>query len=423
MNVVREADLTLWLETVESRRRQCDEQAASVAQRIVEDVRQRGDRAVVESLLRFDGIALQPEELLTSPMVAAVSPDLAAAIEMACGRIQRFHSPQLPRGYSLVGDDGVLQHEVRPLRRVAVYVPGGAATYISTLLMCAIPARLAGVTELLVVTTPRAASTPSLQYACVRLGVTQIYRCGGAAGVAAAAYGTESLARVDKIVGPGNAYVSAAKQLVRGAVSVDLIAGPSEIIVLADDAADPELVAADLLAQAEHGADSATICLTTSPRFAGELVAIIDRRLPEAPGAAASMASNGAVVVVGDLARAIALINRIAPEHLEVMIKDPDAILDSIENCAAIYVGAASGVALGDYAVGTNHVLPTSGSARFASPLGTYDFVKRRNVVRLSEAGAAEIAGTASLLASAEGLPLHARSCDARVNVNVGGRS
>jgi histidinol dehydrogenase len=233
------------------------------------------------------------------------------------------------------------------------------------------------------------------------------------------AYGTESLARVDKIVGPGNAYVAAAKQLVRGVVGIDLIAGPSEIIVLADDSADATLVVADLLAQAEHGADSAAICVTTSSRFADELVKAIDREFPRSTGAAASMRNCGAVVLVRDLTSAVALINRIAPEHLELMVADPEALLGSIENCAAIYVGEASGVALGDYAVGTNHVLPTSGAARFASPLGVYDFVKRRNVVRLSPAGAARIAGPAAVLATAEGLLLHARSCDARSAVDV----
>jgi len=407
-------ELGRWIEDLERRRDNRDAVAGATAQRIVEDVRIRGDEGVADSVAELDGVRFAPDELLVAPSSGMVSQELAAAVELAIARITRFHEGQKPRSFVIDDGDTRLQQDVRPLRRVGIYVPGGAATYISSLMMCAIPARLAGVGEIIVATTPSAAASPALNYVCTVLGIREMYRAGGAAAIAAMAFGTGSLRRVDKIAGPGNAWVGAAKEFVRAWVGIDLVAGPSEIVVLADEAADVELVVADLLAQAEHGADSVPIFVTTSRRIAREVSDRIEQQLRTAPAAAAAMRSNAAIIVVRDLPAACALVDRLAPEHLELMIRDPEAALETIDNCAAIYVGASSGVALGDYAVGTNHVLPTGGSARYSSPLGVYDFVKRRSVVRLGEQTGALVGAAAAILATAEGLPLHARSCELR---------
>lgn len=421
-------ELRRWLEEFERRRDGSNDAAREIARAIVDDVWLRGDAAAAEAVARIDGLIVAPDELLISsartsgqaPLSShVISSELEAAIAIAMSRIERFHRDQKPRSYSIEDGDSTLQHEVRPLQRVGIYVPGGSATYISSLLMCAIPAQIAGVRELVVATTMRAAASPELKYVCTLLGIREIYRAGGAAAIAALAFGTESLRRVDKIVGPGNAYVAAAKELVRGGVGVDLDAGPSEIVVVADASADAQLVAADLLAQAEHGRDSSVLCITTSSVFAERLRAEVARQLPEPAGAAGAVVANGAILLVRDLTAACELVDRLAPEHLELMIDDPTAAIDQIENCAAIFVGSSSGVALGDYAVGTNHVLPTGGSARFASPLGVYDFVKRRSIVRLGDATGATLGAAAAVLATAEGLPLHARSCELRTAVAV----
>lgn len=418
MNLLRTktAEFDSWKRLMLRRRQSVDSTARESAASILELVRIGGDRAVAGVVARFDRETIVPDELLVIPGSRSVAPALASAISVAAERIRRFHAPQLRRSYELRDGNSILRHDVVPLRRVGIYVPGGAATYISTLLMCAIPARIAGVEELVVVTTPRAARSAELQYVCTMTGITEIYRAGGAAGIAALAYGTESLRRVDKIVGPGNRWVAAAKQLVASVVGVDLIAGPSEIVVCADDSADPRVVAADLLAQAEHGEDSSPVCITTSTSFASELQSEIARRLGDAASARAAVERNGAVILASSIDDAAAVINDIAPEHLEVQIREPDRLVALVENCAAIYVGAASGVALGDYVIGSNHVLPTAGSARFSSPLGVDDFVKRRSVIRLSAATASELGSVAAALATAEGLPLHARSAELRVS-------
>jgi len=404
-------DREAWMRGVVGRRAEVDRSARDVAAEIVESIEARGDAASAEVVERFDRLRLRPEELLIEPQAAQVSAELVAAIGMAIKRIAVFHEPQIVHGYSIDSGGCRLQQDVRPLARVGIYVPGGAATYISTLLMCAIPAQLAGVPEIVVATTPRAASSPELQYVCRLLGIREIYRAGGAAGIAALAIGTESLRRVDKIVGPGNAWVAAAKQIVSSRVAVDLIAGPSEIVVLADDSADPRVVAADLLAQGEHGADCSPVCVTTSRDFAKALqIEIAAQLLDGGEQARAAVENNGAILLALDLSDAVAIIDAIAPEHLEIQIEEPDEVLAQINNCGAIFVGRWSGVAHGDYIAGTNHVLPTSGSARFSSPLGVYDFIKRRSVVRMSREAAGLVTGAAQELAWAEGLPLHARS-------------
>jgi histidinol dehydrogenase len=320
--------------------------------------------------------------------------ELAYALDYAIDRVAAFHTPQLPRSYTW---DGVI-HRVRPLRRVGTYIPGGRAVYVSTLIMCAVPARIAGVKEIVVATTPAAAQKDELHYVCNRLGIREIYRSGGAAGIAALALGTQTLERVDKIAGPGNSYVTAAKARLIGEVGIDMTAGPTELVVIADDSAVTEYVQADLDAQQEHGPDSAVICICVGKP--------LDVRAT-------------LTLVADSVDEALAIADRIAPEHLSIHARDAASIAERAQNAGAIYCGPFSPAAAGDYAIGSNHVLPTSGSARFFSPLGVYDFVKRSNVVTLTSEALQEIGGYASRIARFEGLPQHAASIDARPNATT----
>jgi histidinol dehydrogenase len=380
------------LRDVIARRSASNENALRVADAIIAGVRARGDAYVAEQIAKFDKVAIAPDAIKIAPRDVTIGAEIAEAIDTAIARIEAFHRPQLPQPYTW----GAVTHRVRPIRRAGCYVPGGRAVYISTLMMTAVPARLAGVAEIVVITTPAAADRDELHYVCNRLGITEIYRCGGAAGVAAAALSTASLARVDKIVGPGNAYVTAAKTRLIGEVGIDMTAGPTELIVIADDSADAALVIADLMAQAEHGPDSEVILLTTSRALA--------EQMPE----------RAIAFVVDSLDEAVSVADRIAPEHLSIHARDAEAIAEKAQNCAAIYCGASSPPAAGDYIVGSNHVLPTAGSARFFSPLGVYDFVKRSNVVSLSNEELMQIAPLGERIAEFEGLPDHAKSMAAR---------
>ena len=355
--------------------------ALRVADDAIDGVRTRGDSFVREQIARFDRVDL--EDILIEPRDVTIDPQMAGPIELAIDRIEAFHKQQMPAGYTWNHQGTVVEHRVRPLRRVALYVPGGRAVYLSTLIMTAVPARIAGVPELVAITTAAAASRDEFHFTCKRLGVREIYRCGGAAGVAAAAIGTESLRRVDKIVGPGNRYVTAAKSRLIGTVGIDMTAGPTELVIIADETANPDLVAADGAAQQEHGPDSVVTVLWVGKN-------------------------------VGSLDEAIAMANRIAPEHVSVQTRDPQAVAARIENCGAVYCGSSSPVAAGDYIAGSNHVLPTGGSARFFSPLGVYDFVKRTNVVTISEEALQAIGPAGQRLAEFEGLPLHAKSLAVR---------
>ncbi len=378
------------LRAIEARRRASEADALRVADEAIAGVRARGDAYVREQILRFD--RRDVEDILIAPRQVAIDPEMADAINTAIERVDAFHRQQLPSGYTWSFNGTEVMHRVRPLRRVGLYVPGGRAVYISTLIMTAVPARIAGVREIVAATTPAAADRHELHYACNRLGVSEIYRCGGAAGVAALALGTESVARVDKIVGPGNQYVTAAKARLVGSVGIDMTAGPTELVVIADETANREFVAADLAAQAEHGPDSAVICIWVGRVPAGE-----------APAATLNL-------VARSIDEAVAVANRIAPEHVSIQTRDPQAVAARIENCGAIYCGSSSPVAAGDYIAGPNHVLPTGGSARFFSPLGVYDFVKRANVITISDDALQSIAPLGERLAAFEGLPLHARS-------------
>jgi histidinol dehydrogenase len=384
---MQSADIDIALRGLELRRGASNENAMRVADEMIAGVRARGDAFVREQIARFDGVDV--DEILIAPR--NVPTNLADAIETAIKRIEAFHRPQLPQSYRWKS----IEHRVRPLRRVGIYVPGGRAVYLSTLIMCAVPARIAGVRELVVITTPAAASRDELHYACTRLGVSAIYRCGGAAGIAAAALGTESLPRVDKIVGPGNQYVTAAKARLVGTVGIDMTAGPTELVVIADDSSDVTLVQADLDAQAEHGPDSAVICISIGKP--------LDVRATLNLG-------------VSSVDEAITLADRIAPEHVSIHAQDAEGIAARLENCGAIFCGPFSPVAAGDYVAGPNHVLPTGGSARFFSPLGVYDFVKRSNVITLTSAELSEIGQAGERIANFEGLPKHAASIAARRN-------
>ena len=382
------------LRAIEARRGTSNAHALRVADAMIAGVRARGDAFLAEQILRFDRVTIAPDAVRIAARAVTIDSDIAEAIDLAIARIDSFHRAQLPQSYRWNG----ITHRVRPLRRVACYVPGGRAVYLSTLIMTAVPARIAGVAEIVCITTPAAAERDELHFVCNRLGVREIVRCGGAAGIAAAAIGTESIARVDKIVGPGNAYVTATKMRLVGEVGIDMTAGPTELIVIADETADAALVTADLLAQAEHGADSEVILLTTSQALA--------EAMPE----------RAIAFVVDSIDAAVAIADRIAPEHLSIHAADAEAIAETAQNCGAIFCGASSPPAAGDYIAGPNHVLPTAGSARFSSPLGVYDFVKRSNVVTLTPEELALIAPKGELIAQLEGLPNHARSLAVRRN-------
>ena len=377
------------LRAIEARRNDANENAFRVADEMIAGVRARGDAYVAEQIARFDGVQLAPDAIRIEPRRVTIDRELAYALDLAIDRVESFHLAQLPSSYQWQG----VTHRVRPLRRAGLYVPGGRAVYVSTLIMCAVPARIAGVAELVVATTPSAAERDELHYVCTRLGVRELYRCGGAAGIAALALGTESLERVDKIAGPGNAYVTAAKTRLIGQVGIDMTAGPTELIVIADDSANAAFVQADLDAQQEHGPDSAVICISVG----------------------APLDVRATLNLVADtMEEAVALSDRIAPEHLSIHARDADAIAEQAQNAGAIYAGPFAAPAAGDYTIGSNHVLPTAGSARFFSPLGVYDFVKRTNVVTLSESALQEVAPAAARIARFEGLPQHAASVEAR---------
>jgi len=382
------------LRDIIDRRNASNDNALRVADEMIAGVRARGDAYVAEQIAKFDRVTIAPADIAIAPRAVTIGDDIREAIDTAIERVEAFHRPQMPQSYRW----GSVEHRVRPLRRVGCYVPGGRAVYISTLIMTAVPARIAGVAEIVCITTPAAAERDELHYVCNRLGIREIYRCGGAAGVAAVAIGTKSVERVDKIVGPGNAYVTAAKMRLIGEVGIDMTAGPTELIVIADDNADAQLVIADLMAQAEHGPDSEVILLTTSQTLAEQM-----------PDRAISF-------VAGSIDEAVAIADRIAPEHLSIHAAGAEAIAAKAENCGAIYCGASSPPAAGDYIIGSNHVLPTAGSARFFSPLGVYDFVKRSNVVTLTAEELQSIAAKVERIAEFEGLPNHARSMAARRN-------
>lgn len=383
--------------------------------RVVEAVRKRGDAALAAYVRRHDLKGLEVSDFrLHGEVVGAegVEEVFAAAVELAIRNLRAFHEQQRQAGYTLAGENGDLGIRVRPIDAVGVYVPGGAAVYVSSLLMAVIPAQVAGVPRIAVATPPRAfLSSPQLRYTLDRLDLREVYLMGGAHAVAALAYGTDSVTPVDKIVGPGGRWVAAAKRAVFGIVGVDSVAGPSEVVIVADGHADPEIVAGDLLAQAEHDPDALALLVTTSRGLAEKVERRLNallRPMPRSAAARQALRRWGAIVTVRHEAEAIEIVNRVAPEHVELLVDEPLRLVDSIERAGAVYLGPFSPAVLGDYVAGVNHVLPTAGAARFASPLGVWDFVRRTAVVNVAPHRFRTLASAASTLALAEDLPLHA---------------
>ncbi len=393
---------------------------------ILADVREKGDEAVIAYTREFDGFELSSETMaVTSQEIEAAKEaadsDVLESLELAAGRIADFHRRQAPEGVDYTDEAGLrLGLRWRPLSAVGLYVPGGTAAYPSTVLMNALPAKIAGVGRLaMVVPAPKGEINPLVLAAAAIAGVDEIYRIGGAQAIGALAFGTETVAAVDKIVGPGNAYVAAAKRQVFGTVGIDMIAGPSEILVLADAQNDPDWIAADLLSQAEHDTAAQAILITDDGDFAERVLAAMDghlKTLPRAETAAASWREHGAVIVVDALADALPLIDRLAPEHLEIATEDADALSEGVNNAGAIFLGRFAPEAIGDYVAGPNHVLPTARSARYASGLGVLDFVKRTSIIGCDGAGLANVGPAAIILARAEGLDAHALSVSIRLN-------
>jgi histidinol dehydrogenase len=393
---------------------------------IVTAVRARGDAALLEYTRRFDAVpcddiaALEIADVELARCAAELPAAQRDALQFAAERIRRFHEAQRQDGFEFVDALGNrLGNRIVPLDRVGVYVPGGQAAYPSTVLMTVVPARVAGVGEIIVtVPTPRGLRNPLLLAALHVAGVDRVFAIGGAQAIAALAFGTASIPRVDKIVGPGGAYVAAAKRLVFGPVGIDLIAGPSEIAIVSDGSAPVEWLALDMFAQAEHDAAAQSILLTPDAGHLDSIHMAMQRLLPSQPRRdiiAASLARRGALIHTRDLDEAIAIVNRVAPEHLQLAVAEPERPLAAVRHAGAIFVGAATSEALGDYVAGPSHVLPTYGTARFASPLGVYDFQKRSSVMRCSQPGANALGGVAATLAHGEGLAAHAASARARI--------
>jgi histidinol dehydrogenase len=406
---------------------------AAIEQRvadILQDVQQRGDAAVLDYTQRFDGLSaasVAQLEITQADLQAALDSLPAAqrqALQAAAVRVRKYHEAQKKasgESWSYRDEDGtLLGQKVTPLDRVGIYVPGGKAAYPSSVLMNAIPAHVAGVQEIImVVPTPQGVRNPLVLAAACVAGVSRAFTVGGAQAVAALAYGTATIPKVDKITGPGNAYVASAKKRVFGTVGIDMIAGPSEILVLADGSTPAEWVAMDLFSQAEHDELAQSILLCPDAAYIAQVQAAIDRLLPEMPRReiiAKSLNDRGALILTRDMEEACVISNRIAPEHLEVSSRDPQRWEPLLRHAGAIFLGAFTSESLGDYCAGPNHVLPTSGTARFSSPLGVYDFQKRSSLIEVSERGAQSLGRIAAELAYGEGLQAHARAAELRLN-------
>ncbi|MDY7220422.1 histidinol dehydrogenase [Denitrificimonas sp. JX-1] len=405
---------------------------ADVNQRVLDiiaNVRSRGDAALVDYTRQFDGLDVAQMSDLILPRerlelaLTRITPEQREALEIAAQRVRSYHEKQVQESWRYTEADGtVLGQKVTPLDRAGLYVPGGKASYPSSVLMNAIPAKVAGVQEVvMVVPTPRGEINELVLAAAAIAGVDRVFTIGGAQAVAALAYGTESVPPVDKIVGPGNIYVATAKRHVFGKVGIDMIAGPSEILVVCDGKTDPDWIAMDLFSQAEHDEDAQSILLCPDVSFLSRVEESIERLLPTLEREAiarTSLRERGALIQVADMAQAIEVANRIAPEHLELSVDNPEALLPQIRHAGAIFMGRYTAEALGDYCAGPNHVLPTSGTARYSSPLGVYDFQKRSSIIYCSPEGASELGKVASVLARGESLTAHARSAEYRIKAD-----
>jgi histidinol dehydrogenase len=387
---------------------------------VVEDVRRRGDAALVDYTERFDGVRLAPDEIRVDVdqlrrSAGQADANVRDALREAIKRVRAFHEREREESWEMEAGAGMrLGQRITPIERAGLYVPGGTASYPSSVVMNVVPAQVAGVERIVVTTPPRTlAENPAVAAALLELNVTEVYAVGGAQAIAALAYGTETMPRVDKITGPGNRYVAAAKKLVFGIVGIDSIAGPSEVVIVADEAARADFIAADLLAQAEHGEDASAVLITTSETLAVAVAAEVERQarnLSRFALAEKSLAEFGAIIVIDNLEEACALVNELAPEHVEIMTRDADAVAARVRHAGAIFLGEHTPEAVGDYFAGPNHVLPTGGAARFSSALGVYDFVKRTSILRYSSAELARTAHLIAALSHAEGLDAHARS-------------
>ncbi|MFO0456327.1 MAG: histidinol dehydrogenase [Alphaproteobacteria bacterium] len=408
------------LDAALARRNTQSEEVATVVREILVAVKARGDKALIEYTNRFDEVALTPETLKFSAQEIAqaerkLAPELRAALERAAHRIRRYHEKQRPEDQRYTDESGVtLGWQYKPLTSVGLYVPGGKASYPSSVLMNAVPAKVAGVDRIvMVVPTPKGEVNPAVLVAASIAGVDEIYRVGGAQAIGALAFGTATIAAVDKIVGPGNAYVAEAKRQVFGQVGIDTIAGPSEILVVADAKNEPGWIAADLLSQAEHDEAAQAILITNDARFAAAVEREIDLLLPllhKKEIAAASWQKHGIILTVNHWSEALSLIERIAPEHLELAIDEPEKLAAKVRAAGAIFLGRHTPEAIGDYIAGPSHVLPTSRAARFSSGLSIFDFLTRTSIIGCTPEAARELAPAAALLADAEGLPAHALS-------------
>ncbi|WP_440961116.1 histidinol dehydrogenase [Paenibacillus nitricinens] len=406
-----------------------------VVKEIVTAIKKEGDTALLRYTEQFDRVTLTSNQLRVTPeeLQAAygrVEESFVSAIQAAATNIRAFHARQKRNSWMDLQPDGtILGQIIRPLKRVGVYVPGGKAAYPSSVLMNVIPAQIAGVPEIVMVTPPSTGGKegidPYILVAAAEAGVNEIYRVGGAQAVAALAFGTESIAPVDKICGPGNIYVALAKREVYGAVDIDSIAGPSEIVVLADETAEPAYVAADLLSQAEHDEMASAILVTPSQSLADSVAAEVERQLQELPRQAiarSSVENYGAIIVVESMEEGISVVNRLAPEHLEIVVEDPMGLVGSIENAGAIFLGAYSSEPVGDYFAGPNHIIPTNGTARFSSPVDVDDFIKKSSLIYYSKEALLRDGKTIIELARREGLEGHARAIEIRLkNEGKGG--
>ena len=424
----RDADFEAAFAALLSGKREASVDVTDVVTKIIADIRARGDAALIEYTRRFDrldgltagNLAIPGAEL--DRALGLCEAKTLNALKLAAARIRAYHTRQTPADERFTDAQGVeLGHRWTPVGAVGLYVPGGTANYPSSVLMNAIPAKVAGVGRLvMVVPTPDGIVNPLVLAAARIAGVDEVYRVGGAQAVAALAFGTATIAAVDKIVGPGNAWVAEAKRQVFGTVGIDMIAGPSEILVLADGENDPEWIAADLLSQAEHDASAQSILITDDAEFATRVERAVERQLkllPRETTATKSWADFGAVITVGSLADAVPLVDRLAPEHLEIAVDDPEPLAAAVSNAGAIFLGRFTPEAIGDYVAGSNHVLPTARSARFSSGLNVLDFMKRTSIVRCDADALRAIGPAALALAEAEGLDAHGRSVSIRLNL------
>lgn len=404
-----------------------DQAVVEIVDEIVLAVREQGDSALLEYTRRFDRLScsgmddlmLPPERLQQA--LEAIDDEQRQALELAAQRIRSYHEHQLQTSWSYQEEDGtVLGQQITALQRVGIYVPGGKASYPSSVLMNALPAKVAGVDEIVMVVPTPGGEISEMVFAAAKIaGVDQVFTVGGAQAIAALAYGTQTVPRVDKIVGPGNIYVAAAKRKVFGQVGLDMIAGPSEILVICDGQTDPDWIAMDLFSQAEHDENAQSILLCPDAEFLSRVEQSMQKLLPGLERKqiiAESITGRAALIEVVDLDEAIRVSNRIAPEHLELSVESPEALLPAIRHAGAIFMGRYTAEALGDYCAGPNHVLPTSGTARFSSPLGVYDFQKRSSIIHCSARGACELGKTAVVLAKGESLTAHARSAQYRIS-------